>query len=370
MSFSLRLAPGLRVRVSSRGVRTSIGPRAARLHVGAGRPGFSTGAGPVGYYTPIGSAARSNRGARPAPGSPAVDRQLDAAHRAASKYAEAEWLREELRAIFDLHRTDFPAAQRPVAAAPAVDAESIRQAHLARARAGVSVFAFRERKAALARAEEQAAAEVRQQQAAAESARADLQRAYDQWWQDLMAGDPDVTLARLAAAFEDNEAAAAAVGIEGAEAALVVVVPAPDELPQRYPTATQAGNLSLKRFTKTEAAELYQHAVFGHMVSTVREAFAEAPALAAAQIVAVRATAPDAYGRRRVELLAAGTCARAALDSVLWADADSVQVFHDCFTEHVYVEKGVTAALQPIDPATEPGLAPLLERIDLADLLD
>ena len=45
MSFSVKIAPGVRVRASSRGVRTSIGPRVARVHVGAGRTGISTGAG-------------------------------------------------------------------------------------------------------------------------------------------------------------------------------------------------------------------------------------------------------------------------------------------------------------------------------------
>ena len=35
MGFSVKIAPGVRVRASSRGVRTSIGPRVARVHVGA-----------------------------------------------------------------------------------------------------------------------------------------------------------------------------------------------------------------------------------------------------------------------------------------------------------------------------------------------
>ena len=54
MGFSVKIAPGVRVRASSRGVRTSIGPRVARVHVGACRTGISTGAGPVGLYTAVG----------------------------------------------------------------------------------------------------------------------------------------------------------------------------------------------------------------------------------------------------------------------------------------------------------------------------
>src|SRR3954470_404569 len=62
LGFSVKLAPGVRIRASSRGVRTSIGPRAARIHVGGGRAGFSTGAGPVSYYTPLSGSRRSTGG--------------------------------------------------------------------------------------------------------------------------------------------------------------------------------------------------------------------------------------------------------------------------------------------------------------------
>lgn len=45
MGVYVKLAPGVRVRISRRGLRWSLGPRAARLHVGVGGPGISTGAG-------------------------------------------------------------------------------------------------------------------------------------------------------------------------------------------------------------------------------------------------------------------------------------------------------------------------------------
>lgn len=51
MGFSVRMAPSVRVRVSSSGVRTSVGSRAARVHIGGGAPAFSSGAGPVTYST-------------------------------------------------------------------------------------------------------------------------------------------------------------------------------------------------------------------------------------------------------------------------------------------------------------------------------
>src|SRR3954451_15831654 len=114
MGFSVKLAPGVRVRASSRGVRTSIGPRAARVHVGSGRTGFSTGVGPVSYYTSTGGGARRSTGNRT--GTAAANRQIAAANRAAAAQNKAEEARRlvgGLQAILNIHRQDFPLAQPP-----------------------------------------------------------------------------------------------------------------------------------------------------------------------------------------------------------------------------------------------------------------
>ena len=90
LSFSVKLAPGIRVRASSRGLRTSIGPRAARMHVGGGRTGFSTGAGPVTLYSSAGGSRGRTGGRRPSAGS--YQRQLAVSPAAAAKADEAQRL--------------------------------------------------------------------------------------------------------------------------------------------------------------------------------------------------------------------------------------------------------------------------------------
>jgi hypothetical protein len=63
--MSIKLAPGVRVRASSRGIRASAGPRIARVHVGAGRTTFSSGIGPFTSSTSVGVRTRpasSDRG--------------------------------------------------------------------------------------------------------------------------------------------------------------------------------------------------------------------------------------------------------------------------------------------------------------------
>jgi hypothetical protein len=60
MGFSVKLAPGVRVRVSSHGVRAGIGPRIARVHVGTSRTGLSSGLGPFSVYGSVGGKRRRN----------------------------------------------------------------------------------------------------------------------------------------------------------------------------------------------------------------------------------------------------------------------------------------------------------------------
>src|SRR5215212_11366104 len=136
MGFSVKIAPGVRVRASSRGVRTSIGPRAARVHIGGGRTGFSTGAGPVGYYTSIGG-TQSRTQRRPSAGS--YQRQLTATPAAVAKAQEAQRLAHLFQGLINIHRETFPPATRSLAPRPpAPDAAAIRARHKRAALASVS----------------------------------------------------------------------------------------------------------------------------------------------------------------------------------------------------------------------------------------
>lgn len=370
MGFSVKLAPGVRVRASSRGIRTSVGPRVARVHVGAGRTGFSTGAGPVGYYTSVGGPGRGRSRAT----SGSVNRQLAAAARqqaAADKGAVARQLADALIAITEIHHEEFPMATSPVAPPPAsVNEAAIRLAHRKNAKKRTSFFARTARKAALTAADTAADAEIAEARRWGLAQQAELQGELDAWWAALERCEPDTVLGTLIAAFADNEAAATAVGVEGTEASLVVLVPPESAVPDRKPTTTQAGNLSLKKLTKTETADFYKLLVTGHLLVTLREAFAVVPRLTAARIVAIRAPERDAYGVLKPEVLMAGRCRRETLEGIRWKDADSTRIFNDALTEKVAVQKGATGALQPIKLEGEPELRALIEAIDLEDLAD
>jgi hypothetical protein len=221
VGFSVKLAPGVRVRASSRGLRTSVGPRAARVHFGAGRSGLSTGAGPVGFYTSLGGgSSRRSSGRRTSTGT------STRALAAAEKTQQAQQLAAALTAIIDLHRPDFAPAQRPVAPPPpAPDTDAIIARHRKAALKDVSLFNRSARAAAKAAADKEALAEAAALVEGDQRLHADHQAQLDALWQRLLDNDPDVVLSSLAEAFEDNEAAAAPVGVEASEASLVVLVP-------------------------------------------------------------------------------------------------------------------------------------------------
>jgi hypothetical protein len=361
MGFSFRVGKGVRIRVSSRGVRASVGPRAARLHVGGGRPGISTGVGPLTCYAPLGGGSR--RGGGRSAG--ATQRQLAQARKA----EQAQQIAAALQHILDLHRQTFPPAQPPVAPPPEpVDERAIRTRHESTALRGISIFRRARRREAERRAAVAAEAEIRAERERRERERARAQEQLDAAWRRLLANDPPTVLAALDAAFEDNEARATALDVDGDEVELVVLPPTPDVLPERLPATTPAGNLTLKRTTKTEAAQLYKTLVAGHVLATVREAFAVAPSLRSARVVAIRVPEIDADGRPRTEVLLAARFERAALDGIQWDRAEAPQVVVDAASELVVDVKGRAKELHPVDLSREPDLAELVQRIDVEEL--
>ncbi|WP_277455419.1 DUF4236 domain-containing protein [Janibacter sp. DB-40] len=359
MGFYFRVAPGVRVRLTGRGVRTSLGPRAARVHVGAGGPGVSTGAGPVSYYHGLGGSRPRRRGSTG---------QRSRSLAAATKAEQAEQIARAIDAVLELHRPHFPPAERPEAERWDVLplGELIRRREKAAA-AEHWLFAVRKRRAARKRARATAIAEH-----AALVRSADVQQEQDQlvldaWWHRLLDNDHDAVLAALARALEDNDAESAPVGVEADVASVVVRVPDAEALPERIPGTTAAGNLSLRKATRSQWNALYSHMVAGYVVVTAKEVLATAPSIREAGVVAVRRTPADAYGDREPEALMAARFTRETLEGVRWEEADAMQVLTDASTEYVLEQKGIAREIQALDTDDHPDIAAAVRVIDLDD---
>lgn len=368
MGFSVRVVPGLRVRVSSRGVRAGIGPRIARVHVGSGRPGVSTGFGPFGFYAPVGgsgSRSRSRGG-----GTATASSALVSAGRA-DKLGRMDAIASALNAILVLHTEEFAPAQRPVAApAPAVDVTALRKSYIDAALKGISFFKRAARRAATADAvaRADAAAAVETQRLA--GVQQQEQYRLDQIWAALLANDSDTVMGQLAAAFEDNAAPAAPLSVDGAEATLAVLVPEEGAIPDQMPGVTAAGNPSLRKMTKKDHDAYVGVMVSGYLLATVKEAFAVAPGLESVRIIAVRSTGITAYGHHRGEAIAAAVIRREALAGVQWDSVSSRDILKDIAAELVLAERGANRALSPLDLSREPELAAVMEIIDFDELAE
>lgn len=344
-----------------------MGPRAARVHFGSGRTGFSTGVGPVGYYTSVGGSSRSRSSSSRSTG--ASTRSLTAA----AKAEQAQELASALTAILELHQQEFPAAQRPLAPSPPQpDAEAITQKHRKQALAGIGLFQRSARSAAKAQADQAAGAELAAIRENDARLHAEYQAQLDAEWHRLVGNHEDAVMAALAAAFEDNEAAAAPVGVSRtgstAEASLVVLVPPPSAVPERRPTTTSAGNLSLKKLTKREAANFYKLLVCGYVLATVKEAFAVAPGLSHVRVVALRSPGRDAYGKARVEAVLGARFALQSLVGVRWNEVDSSVVVNDVSEDLTVRQVGPSKEFGALDLSGEPQIAALVATVDVDEM--
>lgn len=362
MGISIKLAPGVRVRASSRGIRASVGPRAARIHVGSGRTGFSTGVGPVGYYTSLGGSSRRSDGSARRSSTGAVSRSLAGQE----KLAQADAAAEQIRQILALHTEQFDTVTAPVAPMPTVASlEEIQRQRRAELLRGVGLLQRRQRAQVKQTADTEAQQEHARQQASARSAQVAAQAELDVAWQLLLDNHPDAVLEVLDGAFEDNDAAAAPLGIEGSTVQVAVLVPGQEAVPEKVPGVTAAGNPSLRKMTKKQSAALYSEMVAGYGLVTAKEAFAVAPGLTNVAVMALRRGPVDAYGSVSGEVMMAFTLSCTALDGIQWQEAAALQVLEDACSSLTIRQKGAAQELQPLTAADVENLETVLAAFDL-----
>jgi len=224
MGLSFKVAPGVRIRASSRGLSAGVGPRAARVHVGTRGVGGSSGIGPVSGYSHLGggsSPTRRRTSYGPTKTSVAAhEREL----RAAQREADIEKAAALEASLVGVHRQSFPKARRaelpppddvdpepirkrveqdagipaliaelggegtlPPRAAdpPPVDSYDLMRRHRWEERQGIPIFRLRERVDAARRADCAAEAEARQEKTRREEAQRVEQGRLDEIWTRL-----------------------------------------------------------------------------------------------------------------------------------------------------------------------------------------
>ena len=132
MGMSFKVAPGVRIRASSRGISAGVGPRAARVHIGSRGVGVSSGVGPFSTYSHLGGGGRrSSAGTAPRATYRGPTKASVAAYerelRAAEREADIEKVAAMEKALVSVHAQSFPKATRiELPAAEPVDPSSIK----------------------------------------------------------------------------------------------------------------------------------------------------------------------------------------------------------------------------------------------------
>jgi hypothetical protein len=347
--FSLKPAPGVPIEASRDGLHTNLGPRARRVYVGQQFANLATPATPLTFYIP--TRARPEQPSYLAPKLPP----------AADKTQQAQALASAIEGIHKLHHQDFPAVQRRVVPLPPrPDHAAILSRRMNDALARVSIFRRSTRKAAKAAALLATQMESNELEAANQTQYVAVQQEIDQLWQRLITNDSDVVLAVLSHTFQTSGANAAPLGVWDAEAEIALLAPDPAALPERHPTTTAAGNLSLKKFTKGEIAELYKQFVAGLVLATAKEVFAVAPGITDIRIVVLRDTPGDPYGKIHAESILAAQIPRAALNGVQWTRVDALTIVNKISSELLTRTAGPSKAFAPLDLKREPEIARLI----------
>ncbi len=325
IGVSFRLAPGVRIRATSRGLRASVGPRSARLHVGAGRTTVSSGLGPMTVWTPLAGRTRPTAARRP------TVAQQQAQARAADRARQVQAVRRVEDALTGLHRQAFAAAGRPVlppvAGADPRRVASVRKAMRARRRAGIAFWRLAERRAAARAAEVEAQTELDRQRTGAVVLGQYRQALAEEHWQRLAGHHPLTVVQTLDDAFADNASDSLCVDaghdpVTGRRWVTVVIhIGGLDLVPEHRPDTTPAGRPTLRRRTQTDRNHLYLRALASTVAATAKEAFAVAPAADDVRVLVVRGVDGDS-GR---EAVYAGTLRREALAGLDWASIDPLE---------------------------------------------
>lgn len=349
MRYSIRVAPGVRLRPRSRGIGVSLGKGRNWVYLGPSGAGASTGVGPLRFYDWYGG----SRARRPSLA------QYERQQRTAQQLEELRELASRIQHMLSLHRQEFPPAQAPQAPpAELVDERAIERRCRKRELAGISLLKRKERRAAKERARAAAGQEAAEEQARREQERAAIQQELDEHWKLLLGNDPQTVLETLEAAFDDNEAPAAAVDCDDGRVTVLLLGEGEELIPERVPSVTPTGRPTARKLSQTDRNKFYLAWLFSNVLVTVKEAFAVAPGLRAVTAVILRKES-NPFGESRLLAIYCGTFSRERFQRLDFSREDVVDA--PMHAEEVRLNtKDRTMAVEPLDLERHPDLKELI----------
>jgi hypothetical protein len=212
-----------------------------------------------------------------------------------ARAAEGAFSRGQIADLMAVQRQRFQPAARPIIPAPDPVDGRPHYDSCWKARRGEARF-WQQARRRVIRAEIKAETDtwVARRAQEAKVGRQQAQAHADSWWADLTAGGVAVVTSALEAAFADNPAPVRVDNLTKHAASLTLLLPAVAVLPDRRPHVTPGGKLSTKPWTKTDLQQTYAELLGAHLLATIRETLAVAPAITSIRVVG-RRTADDGH---------------------------------------------------------------------------
>ncbi|HUR47913.1 MAG TPA: TerD family protein [Acidimicrobiales bacterium] len=292
-----------------------------------------------------------------------LQRQAERAQAHAEKEAAIARLQAVLNDLTTDHLQDFPRAQRPAPPTPpATPLEVIAKEATRHHLAGVSVFARRERTTAKEHAQREAAAYLADLEQQIRARRREWEEDAESWWRALNNNDEPTVLDAVNAAFSDNPAPALAVGVQEAVLSVVIRQPGLAAMPTQHPAVTPAGRPTLKKSSQRDRLWLWFSCLGSHVIATLKEAFAIAPAINAVDLAVITDFAPNS----QLGVAVYGRWSRATIEGRSWRSAEDAQQFVDIGEDVAscirWTSAGnLSASMRPVDVSAIPALAGLLD---------
>ena len=274
---------------------------------------MSTGAGPLTVYQSVGGASRPRAAKAPSGLTPAQ----------AERFRQVEASRVAFAALEGLHRAEFPSPAPEVAVMAKLPRfHTLLMTAEKQALRGVSIRDRQARRAARAAARSRAELWATDLLSIATTDVRDRQAAIDARLRALHDNDPATVLHTIGAEFARLGRAIRVTQVCDGEVGLLATIPPPDVVPATKPALTPNGAPTLHQVTKTEHAEWYAQVIASHILLAAKEAFALAPALVGARVVAVDAAGvPVVAARIMRERLERVDWSAGAWPIVHWLDA-------------------------------------------------
>lgn len=372
---SVGLAPGVRLRATSRGVRASVGSLAEGSHAGADDAGIRKGAGPISYAL----SADGPAGAQPASPLGSARPTLAQLHTEARTADKAESIQLVLQAESDLttrHLIEVPINQPAfAAAAEPVDPERLERSFRRQAMADVGWFNRELRRAARIEARTAADAVANEQYTTALQEAERLRSAFHERWNALSAHDRDTVVEAVDEALAEHASESTCVdaGIDSDSeryVSCVVTLGHPELVPNRYVATNLAGRPALKKRSRSAINDLYVAAMGSTVLATVRQALAVAPAAEKVRMAVVRtapatAAAPDGS----IRVIYTGVFPRHDMDAVQWQTIDPESELLRARGAKL-VRRGSARTVVPLDEDAHNGMAAVLHAFAAPDYED